>query len=166
MTCSDSPGTAAYDNLVQLAVALRPHWQAPGVKAAIRKALDRADAFTFADLCFAVAYVCADTDVKTPAPLAHDGPWWPKPTTMPTTLAAPWDGRCSVCSYPEVTCRRLYDDHEFTPNAQKRRGVETPAELDQKAREWFAEARHQAAAARAALADARQQTAPEPEEAT
>ena len=142
MTCTDSPGTAAYDNLVQLAHALRPHWQTPGIKAAIRKALDREAAFTFADLAYAVAHLCADKTIETPAPLAHDGPWWPKPTVMPTTLAAPWDGRCSVCSYPEVTCRaRWGDDHDFTPNTQRRPGIETPAELDASARAAIAAAR-------------------------
>lgn len=150
MTCTDSPSTATYDNLVQLAASLRPRWQTPGIKAAIRKALDRPDPFTFADLAYAVAYICADKTIETPAPLAHDGPHWPKPTTLPTTLAAPWAERCSVCSYPRATCRRIYaDDHEWTPNTAKRPGAEVPPELDQQARAALAEARTQAAADRA-----------------
>jgi hypothetical protein len=147
MTITDSPTKAAYDNLVQLAIALRPRWQAPGVKAAIRKALDREASFTFADLCHAVTFVAADKSIDTPAPIAFDGPHWPKPATLPTTLAAPWDGRCSVCSYPQQTCRRLYpDDHEYAPNAAGRPGTEAPAELDEMARAALAEARQQTAA--------------------
>lgn len=124
MTCVDSPKTAAWDDLIQLALHVRPTdapaWHSPGIKAAIRHELDSDREFTFAEMVAAVVSAAMNRDARTPAVIGHTASWPIKPNTAAKVHA--WhegDPRfiCGVCDLTRDACmaRSATNGHTFVP---------------------------------------------------
>jgi len=84
-------------HLAQFVAALRPGWDVPGIRAAIRAAKDRAPAD---DLALALIRLTRRTDLRTPAILAQDGPHWLAPD-----LEQVRDARRAKCAAHHVDTR-------------------------------------------------------------
>jgi hypothetical protein len=102
--------------LATLAVSCRPngapHWDAPGVMAAIGKVKDR----TLADVVLAVIRAADDREAKTPGVISAPGSSHWKERGTRTRTAEPYDrgGTCHTCSLPHAKCRALWaDDHDY-----------------------------------------------------
>lgn len=93
MTVTNSPRTQAYDDLIQLVHSLRPEWQTPGIKAAVRQiCTDDNRLVTFQALAAAATAAALTPDLRTPAAIAFDGPHWPKDSDQTPSLPAGWRG--------------------------------------------------------------------------
>ena len=119
MTITNAPSRQAFDDLVQLVIALRPTWQAPGVRAGIKAALNREQSFTFADLVYAVVACACDPEYRTPATFAHDALWRKGAPVARIYGIEEGDPRhvCAICSMTEAACaaRARTNGHEFRP---------------------------------------------------
>lgn len=113
----NAPARQAFDDLVQLAHSVRPGWQAPGIKAAIRQALNREDPFDFADLTRAVVKAALDSTAQTPAVIAHDAYWLKVAPSAVVHGSDEGDPRyvCGICSLSEGACRAraATNGHDF-----------------------------------------------------
>lgn len=94
MTLDTKYTTNVFDNLVQLTISLRPDWQSPGIRAAIRDALAKPDTIALPDLAYALTRLALDPTIVTPAVLAHDGPHWRK---TPTAGDVYRSAKCDKC---------------------------------------------------------------------
>ena len=61
-------------------IEMRPDWNQNGIHAAMSKAQERPQTFTFAELARAFVVIAADPNTRTPALLAFDGPHWASAT--------------------------------------------------------------------------------------
>lgn len=115
MTTRNSYTTGLFDALVGLAQALRPDWDAPGIRAAIRSAYGRPEQPSVPALVYAVARIAADPTIATPTVLGMDGPHWQprpldeKPTPRPPRRdeACPdhpgqWRSNCHSCAADQL----------------------------------------------------------------
>jgi hypothetical protein len=75
--------TDTYDALVALARSLRPRWDVPGIRAAIRAAMQRQPQPTLAELAYALVRVAENPTIVTPGIVALDGQHWGKSTKDP-----------------------------------------------------------------------------------
>lgn len=78
-TTPDTPvryKTETFDAIVALAQSIRPKWETPGLRQAIRDSLARDDQPTLAELAYAVLRVAENFAVVSPAVIAMDGPHW------------------------------------------------------------------------------------------
>lgn len=87
--------TATFDALVDLARSIRPRWDVPGLRKAVRDALAREDQPTIAELAYAVLRVAENFAVETPAVIAMDGPHWRAAASEPREGAK--GIRCDRC---------------------------------------------------------------------
>jgi hypothetical protein len=89
--------------LAQLVAALRPGWDVAGIRAALSNARHRAPAH---DLAIA-AIRCTQTDARTPAVIAMDGPHWHAPGTTSTANyeRCPEPGHTSFPAWNCSACR-------------------------------------------------------------
>jgi len=120
MTLDSKYTTNVFDNLVQLALSLRPGWQAPGVRAAIRDALNRPETVHVADLTYALTRIACDPTVATPAVLAMDGPHWRK-SSQPADMYR--SAKCGTCG------GRHTPGAEHNPRDRERPSDERRAEM-------------------------------------
>lgn len=122
--------------LASLAVAARPHgaphWDAPGVVAAIGNVKHLA----LADVMAAVARGAADRTLNTPAPIGipSSSCWKERVAERAAPAREPFDPSafCGICSQPEARCtRNPFAEHEFIRADQFRagNGAPRPAEL-------------------------------------
>jgi hypothetical protein len=88
--------TATYDALVTLTRSLRPSWDEPGIRAAIRTALARQPMPTLADLAYALVRLAIDPTITSPVVLGMDGPHWHTTSVKHTAPQPP--KRCAKCS--------------------------------------------------------------------
>ncbi len=95
MTSVTNHTTATYDALVTLARSLRPGWDEPGVRAAIRAALVRQPMPTLADLAYALVRLAIDPTIASPVVLGMDGPHWHTTSVKHTAPQPP--RRCPNC---------------------------------------------------------------------
>lgn len=128
MTCLDSPGTAAWDDLVQLALHARPNtapaWHAPGIKAAIRDVCAGPRNFRFADLAWAVVNTARNPESRTPVAITFDSAW-SHVGVPPVAKRLSWDEGdpryvCGICDLAEPGCRArsATNGHDFTPRTE------------------------------------------------
>jgi hypothetical protein len=87
--------TPTYDALVTLTRSLRPSWDEPGIRAAIRNAINRQPMPTLADLAYALVRIAIDPTVTNPGVLAMTGPHWGQTTAHFAELQPP--RRCERC---------------------------------------------------------------------
>lgn len=86
--------TAAFDALVELARSIRPSWQTPGIRHAIRTVLGRDSPPRLADIAYALVRIAEDPSIATPNVLTYEGPHWRH--THRTGAYVP-RGRCAEC---------------------------------------------------------------------
>ena len=86
--------TQTFDALVAFVISLRPSWQTPGIRAAIRDALARQPAPTLAELAYAIVALATNPTIVSPAVLPMDGAHWrlTRLEQTPTPL-----GKCDRC---------------------------------------------------------------------
>lgn len=121
MTCIDSPGTAAWDDLLQLALHVRPAdaptWHPPGIKAAIRHECESEREFTFADIVGVVVTAAMTRAARTPAVICHTASWPAKSTAAKIHAWHEGDPRliCGVCDLARDACtsRAMTNGHTF-----------------------------------------------------
>jgi hypothetical protein len=82
-TTRKNPETDKLDALVALARTIRPTWDTPGIRAAIRNALARDVQPSLAELAYALVRCAENPTINTPAFVALDGPHWGKSTRDP-----------------------------------------------------------------------------------
>jgi hypothetical protein len=68
--------TETFDCIVSLARSIRPQWDVPGLRKAIRDSLARDDQPTLSEIAYAVCRVAENFSVTSPAVIAMDGPHW------------------------------------------------------------------------------------------
>jgi hypothetical protein len=99
--------TETFDCIVELARTIRPQWDVPGLRQAIRDALNREEQPTLAELAYAVLRVAENFSVVSPAVIALDGPHWQRPKTELERAKGVVCPRCRVTYMPseEHLCR-------------------------------------------------------------
>lgn len=104
--------TATFDALVELARSIRPSWQTPGIRNAIRNVLGRDNPPRLAEIAYALVRIAEDPSIATPHVLTYEGPHWRH--THGTGTYVP-RGRCS-------DCRGMHDPVDgHTPREDERR---------------------------------------------
>jgi hypothetical protein len=88
--------TPTYDALVALVHSLRPSWDEPGIRAAIRASLVLQPMPTLADLAYALVRIAIDPTITNPGVLSLPGPHWQTTTRQHTAPQPP--KRCAKCS--------------------------------------------------------------------
>jgi hypothetical protein len=96
--------TATFDAIVDLARSIRPRWDVPGLRKAIRDALARDDQPTLAELAYAVLRVAENFSVESPAVIAMDGPHWRKAVPVNEPARAELCLRCRDYHMRHVDC--------------------------------------------------------------
>lgn len=91
---SNKHSTATFDALVELAHSIRPSWQTPGIRNAIRTVLGRDNPPRLAEIAYALIRIAEDPSIATPNVLTYEGPHWRH--TQGTGNYVP-KGRCSEC---------------------------------------------------------------------
>lgn len=86
--------TATFDALVELTRSIRPSWQTPGIRNAIRTVLGRDNPPRLAEIAYALVRLAEDPSIATPNVLTYDGPHWRH--THGTGAYIP-QGRCTEC---------------------------------------------------------------------
>lgn len=97
--------TRTFDALVDLARSIRPSWDTPGIRAAVRQSLARDPQPTLAELAYALIRCAENPTVNTPGLVALDGPHWAKAT--PETSEPARTRYCRSCSqfhFPSKPC--------------------------------------------------------------
>jgi hypothetical protein len=94
--------TETFDALVRLIQSVRQGWDTPGLRAAIREALQREDQPTLAEISYAALRVAENFAVTSPAVIAMDGPHWRHP------LRDREPAKSAQCP----KCRDFYPPHE------------------------------------------------------
>lgn len=84
------PSVAAFDALVAVVQAIRPEWDAAGVRFGIKQALGRPEETTFAQLATVALKCAANKKCQTPATFGFDASWTDKPSGPDDPRKACW----------------------------------------------------------------------------
>lgn len=96
--------------LAALVAALRPDWQAPGIRASLDQAAARP--VTGYDLAQAALRAAANTDIRTPAVIALDGQHWQPAGTADRPTPGPRQfPRCQHCGHEITEGRAGHPEH-------------------------------------------------------
>lgn len=97
--------TETFDCIVELARSIRPQWDVPGLRKAIRDALARDDQPTLAEIAYAVIRVAENFSVNSPAVIPMDGPHWRKAVPERVPPSAVRCPRCGSVDMPDEATR-------------------------------------------------------------
>jgi hypothetical protein len=106
--------TQTFDCIVSLAQSLRATWDTAGLRDAIRKAMQRDDQPTLAEIAYAVVRCAENFTIVSPAVIPMDGPHWrlaERERIPPSAVRCP---RCGSIDMPAEA--RL---HKCKPRAQR-----------------------------------------------